>query len=332
MNLWNEFDLTTWETALLTVFMWFLCYGLNVVMRVWHVRRNATQRDVIERVTVVRQRPQQPRFGSVILRGLYVGLALFGLLRMGIRWETTETARAQYESLMVDAWLGVAIGAMVSGLLWLLYRTSKTYNVLELHFDRDGVTIFPVRHRLSGQGIYETRVEWKDCYGYWVFKGYFVLAMRPIGQVEQFGGSELERIEKILYRLGVRKLVSYDMREASELSMAQLHALNDRVQTLANEVIAGYSTECALLGVQISAVVEQRQEDEQFSMLVLRSSVEGEIVSDIEWLLWGEDGQTLETLGLTDDRLYEGIDERVTSLIESRQQEIGRDVPQAIYQ
>ncbi|PWK13146.1 hypothetical protein [Tumebacillus permanentifrigoris] len=333
MNLWNEISLTTWETAVLTVCLWFLCYGLNVPVRAWQMWRNAATHEVLERVTVVRKSPRQPRSWTAMLRGLYVSLVLLGLMRIGVRWEANLLVRAEYESLMLDALLGAVIGAVVSGLLWLFYRTSKTVHVLELHFDREGVTIYPVRQNLlAGQGIYETRVQWKDCYGYWVFKGYFVLAMRPIGQVEQFGGSKLEQIEPILYRLGVRKLVSYDMREAGELSQSQLLALNDRVQKMADEVIAGYAAECAMLGVQICADVEQRHEEEQFSVLVLRSVVAGETVSDIEWLLWGEDGKTLETLGLADDRLYEGIDERVASLLEARQQEIGQDVPQVLYQ
>jgi hypothetical protein len=333
MNIWHELQVSTlWKTAALTVLLWFIGYGLNVVLRAWHVRRNLATREVVERVTVVQKRRPKTLWGWGWLNRIYIGLALLGFIRLCILVERIGLSQLDYLRMTDVESLGLELGALLTWALWLFYRKSKTVNALELHFDRDGVTIFPARLRLSGQGIYQTRVEWKDCYGYWIFKGYFVLAMRPIGQVEQYGGSELERLEKILDALGVRKLVSYDMREAGELSRPQLQALNDRVVTLANEVIAGFQTECARLGLHITAEADERQEDELFSVLMLRAWVDGEIVNEIEWLLWGEDGESLETLGLADDRLYEGLDERVASMVETRQQELGRELPEVLYQ
>lgn len=331
MNEWDEM-LMMIETGLLTVLLWGLCYGLNLVGRVWHTKQNVARRAVGERVSVVMKLPRSRWTVSRVVQMGFLTLMAVGIVRMYGDSEYSGIARQEFDRMLSSALGGLVLGGLVVGILWLFYRKSKAVNRLELHFDREGVTIFPARQRLAGQGAYETRVEWKDCTGYWVYRGYFVLAMRPIGQVEQFGGAEIARIEKILSRYGVRKLVSYDVVEVTAQAEQNLFDLQTHVLQMAEEVIAGYAAECMQLGVQVEAKIDLREDEDRYSVLVLQMRGEGTMLQEMEWLVWGADERTIERLGLTDDRLYEGLDERVHSLIESRQNEVGQEAAPAVYQ
>ncbi|KEO82819.1 hypothetical protein [Tumebacillus flagellatus] len=318
------------EVSLLTVCMWFLMLGLNIPVRRWHIRRYEQQHDMLERVVVERKLPPLSKGSMVkLLNRLYLLALGIGVIQYVYITQSDDPSAGELGAAVL---FGLAVGAVVVGALWFFYRRTKTVNTLELRFDRRGLTIFPARQRLSGQGIYEARIEWKDCCGYWVYKGYVIFGLRPIGQIEQFGGEEIARIEQILHALGVRKLVSYDVLTAKKLNDSQLSQLDNRVQRMAGEVIAGYATECAMLNAHVEAEVEWRTEDDRYSVLILRIVAEDTELQSIEWLLWGEDENSQEALGLSDDRLYEGVDERVQSLLDFRRNQLGQEAQPVLWQ
>ncbi|MBL0386781.1 hypothetical protein JJB07_08960 [Tumebacillus sp. ITR2] len=318
------------ETSLLTIGVWFAMFGLNVPVRRWYLRRYEATHDKLEHLIVKREvEPIRRESVTKLLNRIYLLAIALGVVQFIYMQQPEYKKESELQGAVL---LGIAIGVFVVGILWMIYRRSKTVNALEMLFDRKGISIYPVRRGLSGQGTYETRVDWKDCIGYWVYKDYFILSLRPIGQIEQYGGPEMARIERTLHRLGVRKLVSYDTHAANAMTPAQLSELDHRVLRMSQEVIAGYANDCAMLQMQVEGTIEWRTDDDRYSVLILRSLVDGEEVQTIEWLLWGADDQTQETLGLPDDRLYEGMDERVQSLLDTRRRDLGREAQPAVLQ
>ena len=291
--------------------IWLLLYGLNIPLRAWLQARHAAKHDVVLRVEL-----QQPK--ERLTSGFRYSLiaAAFALLA------------AFWREFRFDFWSGLELGLVIFVLAWPLYLRSKARSTEIFILDRDGMTVFPPRTGRVGTGTFQTRIEWKDCFGYSMFRGTVLFALLPFGHVEQEYGALREQVEDALYRLGIPKLVSYDMLDRAEISDDGLEEMSQHVETLAIEVVGGYSGELSALGVRIE--VERmfgtdEQSENAFSYLRMKLMTGEELLRDLDWLLWAKYEHSMEVLRLPGERLYEALDERVQSLIDFRLQELELD-------
>ena len=291
--------------------VWLFLYGLNVPLRLWMLR-TARQRDVRAEIAV-RVVNSPPQTLNAIVRTLIVAFFTAGLLR-GVDMEFAK---------------GVALAAVLISALWPFYLRSRTRTHEIVLFDAQGVTILPPRTALVGQGTFLTRIEWRDCFGYSVQRGTILIALKPLGHVEQVYGPHREEMERALDALGIRKLVAYDMLPTSELDREGLERLEARLMATAEDVIAGYHNDLVGYGLRVEPQVLYNEEFDGRELREAHANMHlglwhgDECVLEQEWLIWEWDEESIEVLALPGDRLYESVDDRVHAMIEQRLREEG---------
>lgn len=292
--------------------LWLFLYGLNVPLRLWALRQ-ARQRNVRAEIAV-RVVTSPPGTRNAIASTLFLAFFTAGLLR----------------GVDVDFAEGIAWAAVLISLLWPFYLRSQARNHEIVLFDSQGVTILPPRIALVGQGVFVTRIEWQDCFGYSVQRGTILFALHPLGHVEQYYGPHREEMEQVLDSLGIRKLVAYDALPKGELGREGLERLEVRLMETAQDVIAGYHTELVGYGLRVEPQVlyneefDGRELREAHANMHLGLWYEEECVLEQEWLIWEWDEESIEVLALPDDRLYESVDDRVHAMIEQRLRDQGQ--------
>jgi len=298
-------------------------YLLNIPVRMWKMRRMRTVNG--DGVLFPVHRPQQdvqPLFGHVFLFMLpVVGVQTLGA---GLHSYPAELVQALFVSF------AVSIGLMQ------IYRRSFTATYDLVWIDRKGIALFPQRNTWLGGGTFLSQILWKDCFGYSIYKGHLLFSLIPFAHVEQAYGPHRAEMEKVLNSLGIQKLVSYDMMAQEEATAADLEQLEERVLAMVQDVIRGHGAACDELGIRITAErmygQEQADADDAFAFLRLSMWVDDECEQDIDWLLWALYGDSVEMLGLTDDRLYESLDDRVHALMERRMAAVGKEEKRTVLQ
>lgn len=293
--------------------VWVFLYGWNVPLRQWALGR-ALERNVRAEIAV-RVVTSPPGTLNAIVSTMIVTFFTAGLLR-GVDVEFAK---------------GVALAGVLIAAVWPFYLRSQTRNCEIVVFDSEGVTILPPRHALVGQGTFETRIEWQDCFGYSVQRGTILFALKPLGHVEQQYGPHREEMERVLDSLGVRKLVAYDALPTAELDRAGLERLEARLIDTADDVIAGYQNELLGYGWRVEPQVLYNEEFDGRELREAHANMHlalwqgDECMLEQEWLIWEWDDESVEVLALPDDRLYESIDDRVHAMIEQRLREMGKE-------
>lgn len=293
--------------------IWLFLYGLNVPLRL-RALREARERNVRAEIAV-RIVTSPPNALNAIAATLIVAFFTAGLLR----------------GMDVDFAKGVALAAVLISVLWPFYLRSQTRTHEIVLFDSQGVTILPPRFALVGQGAFATRIEWPDCFGYSVQRGTILLALKPLGHVEQQYGPHREEMERVLDSLGIRKLVAYDALPTSELDREGLERLEARLMATAEDVIAGYQTELVGHGLRVEPQVLYNEEFDGRELREAHANMHlglwqgEECVLEQEWLIWEWDEESIEVLALPGDRLYESVDDRVHAMIEQRLRDLGKE-------
>ncbi|TCP55717.1 hypothetical protein EV586_103371 [Tumebacillus sp. BK434] len=302
--------------------IWMALYGLNVPVRAYLIRRHCRQHEVLQRVDVQTGAEEKMTFYKYMVP-LAISLLVISAVRVITREKLLEIS--DVEALFA----GMLIGLVTVCVLWPFYFKSRTRREEAVLFDRDGVTMFAPRVGLLTQGPFQTRIDWKDCFGYSVFRGHVMLALRPIGHVEQLYGAHREMIEKTLNQLGIPKLNAYDVIRQGEVPEATLRAAEEHVFAIAQDVAAGFSTELAGEGLAVSVELSDTIEGEPEHVpdahcLVRFRLLEGDkVLQQLDWLIWALYDDTLELLSLPAHQYYEELDGRVQSLVDSRMRELG---------
>jgi hypothetical protein len=306
----------------IVVGIWMLLYGLNVPVRAFLLRRHRMRHDVLQVIEALHERKEQSAFKEWIAP-VGVVLSVFFSVRLlsGVGFEQhTEPERFL---------IGVLLGIFSLSLLWPLYLRSKTRRVEVVLFDRDGVTMFAPRFGKIWEDPFCTRIDWKDCFGYSVFRGQVMFALRPIGHVEQVYGAHRELMEATLNSLGIRKLNAYDVLGRDEVPVEKLKEAERKIEAVARDVAASYCTELASHGIVIEIEMLYAQEGAEGGLqnahAYLRFSlIEGDkSLHDMDWLVWAQYDDTLELLALPEYQYYEELDSRVQSLVDARMRELG---------
>jgi hypothetical protein len=304
---------------------WLMMYGLNPLVRSWLLRQARLRREVV--VTLERRLPQERIhwFAHVGIPAVILALQACNVYQSAKKsgWEQTGLVLADGPALAL--WASFFVVLLLS-MLWPLYLRTRARSTEVALLDEQGVTVMLPRRGLSWQGAFEARVEWKDVFGYSFFKGYVLLALRPVGHIDIAYGQQRLIWAHWLHKLGLHKLNAYDMLDQQEMDERELELLEQHVEAMALDVRAGYERECAELGVWIE--VERRYgsgEGDSFAYLHLGLLVDGECVHDLDWLIWAKYGEMLEVLHLPEDRLYESLLERVHSLLDLRMRELGKE-------
>lgn len=293
-----------------TFVIWLTLYGGNVLNRQWVLRRYLAKHEPIAKVEVVYPTKKVNNRRWVILIILFASM-----MRTLSHYAFAE---------------GVFAAALVIALLWPLYLRSQVCVRLLLLFDRQGVTVFPVNRRLVSQGTFQTRLNWVDCFGYSIYRGHALFALRGGGQIEQVIGNRMQ-VSEVLNRLGIRKLKAYDHLEPREVTEDDLHELEQQVDRLAQDIVGGYQADAAAMGLHLQAEVQQADDSEQqtepYAFLKMSLWDDAQMVDELDWLLWARYEKAVELLHLPQERLYEALDERVLSLLEAQTREKGRKSP-----
>lgn len=307
---------------LLVFGIWMALYGLNVPVRAYLIRRHYRQHEVLQRVDVQTGIVEKMTFNKYMVP---VGISL--LLISAVRVITREHL---LEITDVEAvFAGMLIGLVVISALWPFYYKSKTRREEAVLFDRDGVTMFSPRVGLLSQGPFQTRIDWKDCFGYSVFRGHVMLALRPIGHVEQLYGEHREAMEKTLNSLGIPKLNAYDVIRHDEVPEEALRAAEQHVLAIAQDVAAGFSTELASVGIAIEVQLldtvegEPEQSPDAHALVRFRIMDGDNVLQQLDWLIWALYDDSLELLSLPEHQYYEELDGRVQALVDNRLREMG---------
>lgn len=307
----------------LIVFLSWMClYGLNVPLRAYLVRRHQHEHEVLMRIDV---RHQPKESGGKVKRWLVplaIGVSIWAVVRLIAAGSLHSFSDG--ERLVI----GMLGGLLLIAALWPLYQRSATRNVEIVLFDRHGVTMVAPRYGLLSQGAFQMRIEWKDCFGYSVFRGHVMFALRPIGHVEQVYGQFRQSIQSALSSLGIPKLNAYDVIGCEEVASEELAAIEREVLLIAQDVAASYSTELLSEGLAVGVeLLHEREEEEERSVehATLRFSlIEGQkSLHDLDWMIWAKYDETLELLAMPKHQYYEELDTRVQSLVEMRLRELG---------
>jgi len=313
-------DIAFWIGMGAALLLWYLFYGANALVRSWLLRKQRREQEVLAEFEIDQGRlPLQRRW-----TGLPLGL---GLLLFVILYVTDPPGAFGYQKLRFVNGYVFANLVLTLPLFLLLVRT-RTFRTERVVFDRAGVSFYLRRSGWVGGGTFVQRLSWANCFGYSVGKGQILFALQPQGHLEQQHGGHRRAFEAVLAQVGLQKLISYDVVYERELAENELTELEARVLRMAEDVIQGYASECAALGIRIQAermdATELGEASEPFAFLRLGLWVDNEREHQIDWLLWADYGGEIEQLGLADDRLYEALDDRVHTLIERRVQQLGQ--------
>ncbi|MGB8954216.1 MAG: hypothetical protein WCC10_02500 [Tumebacillaceae bacterium] len=300
---------------LLATLIWLLLFGLNLPIRWMIERRHHAQHEVLARFEL-----PQPK--EDVNLGMWVAFPIVSAL---------IHAYTMYEHWDPQFWTtggllpGMLYGAWLFMITWPLYVRGRTRSREIFILDKEGMTVLPPRTGRVTAGSFRTRIEWKDCLGFSVYKGGILFALKPFGHVEQEYGPHRDEVLAALHLLGVQKLNAYDMLAFSEATDAELEKSVQRVLDMAHDVVSGYQTELTSLGMRVEVdhvVVQEEPAEEEYAYLRLALWAGEEQVADLDWLLWARYGESVEVLRLPQSRLYEALDERVQSMVESRLREL----------
>jgi hypothetical protein len=293
--------------------LWMLTFGGNIAVRLWLVKRHRSRHDVIAEFPVQQEGERARGLAPMMI-------PLIGLIILS-SFSSDE-----------DFLLGLVLAVVLVAVLWLLYKRSATRTTELLLIDREGMSMFAPRPGYLGEGTFHTRLLWKDCFGYSVYRETVLFALHPIGHVEQQYGEHREAFVDVLDKLGIRKLIAYDVLADHELTPPVQERLEARVRDVAADVIAGYGSELTSLGMRMTSVLryedEKGEEGHAVRRAVLRLALwEGpECLEEQDAVLWSIDPEAhrVELFSLPDDRVYETLDERAAGMIEARQKQLGQ--------
>ena len=299
---------------LVATLIWLLLFGLNLPIRWIIERRHQAQHEVLARFEL-----PQPK--EDVNLGMWVAFPIVSAL---------IHAYTMYEHWDPDFWQtdgllpGMLYGAWLYMITWPLYVRGRTRSREIFILDNEGMTVLPPRTGRVTAGSFRTRIEWKDCLGFSVYKGSILFALKPFGHVEQEYGTHRDEVLAALHLLGVQKLNAYDMLALSEATDEELDKSVQRVLDMADDVVSGYQTELSSLGmrVEVDHVVVQEKPEEEYAYLRMALCAGDEQVADLDWLLWARYGESVEVLRLPQNRLYEALDERVQSMVDARLREL----------
>jgi len=308
----------------LVAVIWTLFFGLNTIVRYLIVRSHLTQTEVVATLELRRRSTEKINF----LRNLFL---LF--------WVTAATAGFTQSKPFT---LGVLLGGVLLAALWPLYLRSRTRTTELLYFDSRGMTIFPARTAMLQDGAFQIRIDWKDTFGYSVYKGNVQFSLHPCGYVEQHYGNQRNELKQILDRLGIRKLIAYDVIHRDEIAedSPELEVLAERVEAMVRDVAAGYISEFAMLGIrlEVDRMIHEGddEEDEQdtgaYALARVLMYEDDEVTQELEWLIWEQYEDLYEVISLPEDRLYETFDDRLQAVLNQKLQEAGVEPRQTILQ
>ncbi|MGZ4031661.1 MAG: hypothetical protein ACXVP2_05820 [Tumebacillaceae bacterium] len=264
---------------LVTLAVWLLLYGINVPLRWLLVRRHRARHDV-----VLESWLKYPAPRVQWTRLLFIFVWMIGLV--------ASTGKMSFT-------IGVMIGMILCIIAWPFYVRSKACTLTLLVFDRKGLSVFPVRYGLVGQGTFRTRLNWVDCFGYSYYKGHLLFALRTGGQIEQETGNRLI-IGETLHRLGIRKLRMYDILERDaenrernkQMYEAEFKQLMAQVESMVQDIVDSYQMDAAELGLHLQAEFKQEDDseaqDEPYLYLHLSLRNEEEEVDALDWMIWAK--------------------------------------------
>lgn len=303
--------------------IWMLFFGLNIIVRYLIVRNYLAQTDVVAELEL----PRRSREKIDVLQMLFL---LF--------FVTASTAGVTQSKPVT---LGVLLAGSILAALWPLYVRSHTRTTELLYFDSKGMTIFPARTAMLQDGAFQIRIDWKDTFGYSVYKGDVQFALRPCGYVGQHYGDKRNELKGILDRLGIRKLIAYDVINRDEIGDHTLgfQALEERVEAMVRDVAAGYTNEFAMLGIRLEVdrlTCEDNAEDEQdagaYALARVLMYEDEELSQELEWLIWEQYEDLFEVISLPEDRLYETFDDRLQAVLNQKMREAGLEPRQTMLQ
>ncbi|ASS76428.1 hypothetical protein CIG75_16670 [Tumebacillus algifaecis] len=311
--------------------IWLALYGLNVPVRAYLISRHRARYEVLQRVDVDNGAVEKLTFQKMVVPFVIV-FVVIGVVRVITRENIVSFN--DVEQLVG----GMLIGLVVVMVLWPFYLKSNTRRKEVVLFDRDGVTMFAPRYGLLSQGAFQTRIEWKDCFGYSVFRGHVMFALRPIGHVEQLYGEHRDLMQATLNSLGIPKLNAYDVIHVNEVPTEVLRTAEQQIQAVAQDVAVSYRTELASEGISIEIelldTIEETAEQgpDAHSFVRFRLLEAEKKPKQLDWLIWARYEDTLELLSLPAHQYYEELDGRVQSLIDTRMRELGVEQKQMILQ
>jgi hypothetical protein len=296
-----------------------LIFGLNAIVRLVMVRNHLAQTDVVATLTLRRRSREKIDWLRLIFLGLFVTAALAGFTQ-----DKPFT-------------LGVLIACILLIALWPLYVHGETRTTELLYFDSKGMTIFPARTGMLHQGAFRIRIDWRDTFGYTVYKGNILFSLLPSGYVEQHYGDQRLPFRQVLDGLGIRKLVAYDV--IAQTEGIDLQALEQQVEATLHEVVMGYTHEFAMLGfsMEVDLIGQEASEDEDesdtgaFSIVRVKLLQEGSVAQEVEWLVWESYDDVIELISLPEDRLYETFDERLQAVLHQKMREAGIEPRQSLH-
>lgn len=307
---------------LLVLGVFTLFFGLNVIVRQVMVRGYLAQTDVVAQLAL----PRRSKEKIEVLRLLFIAF-----------WVTAGIAGLTQSRPLT---LGVIIAFLILAVLWPLYVRGKTRTTELLYFDSKGMTIFPARTGMLHEGAFQIRIDWKDTFGYTVYKGNVLFSLLPSGYVEQHYGDDRLELLRILDRLGIRKLVAYDVLQSSEVDERGLQQLEERVETMVRDVVAGYLNEFASLGIRVEVGrLNYEDEGEEAEMdagayALARAMLyqDDQVVQELEWLVWEKYDDLVEVISLPEDRLYETLDDRLQAVLTQKMRDAGLEPRKAVLQ
>lgn len=298
---------------LLATLIWVLLFGLNMPIRWWIERRHYAEHEVLAQFEVP-QPKEDVNFGLWVMFPIVsAGLHAYTMFK---HWDPELWTRG---GLLA----GLVYGGWAFMITWPLYVRGRTRSREIFILDKDGMTVLPPRTGRVTAGSFRTRIEWKNCLGFSVYKGSILFALKPFGHVEQEYGEHRDEVLAALQLLGVPKLNAYDMLAHSEATDAELEKSVQRVLDMGRDVVSGHQAELVSLGLRVDVehVVVQEEAEEEYAYLRLVLWAGEEQASDLDWLLWARYGESVEVLRLPPNRLYEALDERVQTMVDMRLRE-----------